>query len=97
MTRAPLWFHFLGWLVLCVALMAATIIVASAQTIAVCDFDVVAHGLLKPEDYGLKLRRQYYDERIRAWIAEYTNDAGALVIVQQTFAEAMWAEANQGE
>jgi|GEM_PF-2697894 len=89
------WFRVLAWLGLCVVLALSMIVVASAQTIAVCDFDAITHGLLKPEDYGLKLKRQYYDDRARVWIAEYENDTGALVIVRQSLSEAFWTEANQ--
>ncbi len=89
------WLDLAVWITICIGLMAATIIVASAQQIAVCDHDVFAHGQLKPEDYGLKLKRQYYDERARVWIAEYENDTGALVVVTQSLSEAFWTEAAQ--
>jgi len=86
------WFRVLAWLGLCVVLALSMIVVASTQQITVCDFDAIAHGLLTPEHYGLRLKRQYYDDRARVWIAEYTNDSGATVIVTQTFSQALDAE-----
>lgn len=95
MIWSPPWTKCIGWLALCIFLTIAMVIVANAETVMVCDFDVVAHGLLKPEDYGLKLKRQYYDERARVWIAEYENDSGALVVVTQSFGQALDAEWRQ--
>ncbi len=95
MTRAPLWFHLFGWLVLCAALTAAMIITASADEVLVCDQDIAARSMFPPPKDGYRLKLQYFDPLTKQWYAEFVDDRGSLIVVRQTLSEAFWTEANQ--